>query len=96
MDHLGEGHKKVHRREDRRVFYTSCLVSHLRMGPLSEVRLPQKVQYKAVNKTEEETWKNGGGCEHLQLAYLLSWLEWPVDTQGVSSGFQDLLEQIKV
>jgi hypothetical protein len=30
-------------------------------------------------------WKRGGVCEGKQLAYGLSWLEWPESVQGVCS-----------
>lgn len=33
-------------------------------------------------------WRNGGGGEDPQLSYLLLWLEWQVDSQGITAGVE--------
>lgn len=59
----------------------------LKMRAGKEGKLSQAACFRVVDEIGEFDWRRGGWVENPQLAYVLPWLVWQVDSQGFLFGF---------
>lgn len=88
-DKLGGEPKEAHRREESWIFHQN-LLHYWEVDKVKEEQLQKKLWYKSSGKIYVKilgywTWGIEGKGEYLQLASLLPWWEWPVDSHNVGT-----------